>query len=476
VSSARRKLLNFFSLATARIIGKVLAFVVVAYLAQTLGPEQFGVLSFVQTLLTYGVLVSNFGLKGLGTRNIANSKDDVSRHVNEILSLRLILATAIYATILGVMTVYRDGQYASVFLVFGLSLFCVAGRIDWVFNGIEKMEFTAGAETLRYIVYASLVFVLVDGPSDLLLVGGIYVTSRFVPSIFLLLSWLRATTHRFKLRLGKWQNLLRQAVPIGLVAIFSQLYLNIDIVMTEILLGATAVGWYSAATRIVMAITGIGNLLSVSLFPVLVRTYNDESGDAGRVMNIAVKMLLAGFLPIAVGGTLIAAKLIRAVYGEAYGQSVVPFEILVWAGILMTLIFLFNKFLISVEGERTAMAVSFVGCIVNVILNVPLIGRFGIVGAAIATIVTEIVVFAGVYYYANALVEVRVLTQAIRPFIAAIGMGGTVWLVMEHVSISPVYLTTVVYILTGGVTYFVFLLAVGGIDREELAVVRRAVS
>jgi O-antigen/teichoic acid export membrane protein len=475
VSSAQRKARNFFSLASARVISKILAFVVIAYLARTLGPEQFGVLSFVQTVLTYGVLCSNLGLKDLGTRRIANGSGDISDHVNEILSLRLVLATAIYVVLLAMMSVYRGGVYLLAFVVFGVSLYGTAIRLDWVFNGLEKMEFTAGAETMRYVLYAGLVFALVREPSDLLLVGGIYVLSRFVPSLFLLGSWLRRTTsHRFGIRRSTWRRSLRQAVPIGLSIVFSQLYLNIDIVMTELLLGATAVGWYSAATRVVMAITGVGNLLSVSLFPVLVRNYTDESRDAGRVVDTAVKILLVVFLPIAVGGTLIASEFVETIYGTAYAESVLPFEILIWAGVPITLVFLLNKFLISAESERAAMAVSFVGCVVNIVLNVPLIRWLGLAGPAVATIITEVVVLGGVYYYARSLVEMRLLTQAVRPLIAALAMGGVVWVAMWNLGLSNVRFAAAVYVLVGVVAYPIALFAVGGFDREELDFLRRA--
>ena len=476
MSSVQRKVWNFFSLASARVISKVLAFVVIAYLAQILGPEQFGVLSFVQTVLIYGVLLSNLGLKGLGTRRIVNTSGDISDHVNEILSLRLILATVTYAVLLATMSVYRGGAYFLAFLVFGLSLYGTAIRLDWVFNGLEKMEFTAGAQVMRYVVYAGLVFILVTEPSDLLLVGGIYVLSRLVPSLFLLGSWLRHTTsHRFSIRWSTWGHSLKRAVPIGLSIVFSQLYLSIDILMIELLLGATAVGWYSAATRIVMAITGIGNLLSISIFPVLVRNYTNESKDAGRVINMAAKILLVVFLPITIGGTLVASQLVGAVYGAAYAESVLPFEILIWAGIPITLVFLLNRFLISAESERAAMAVSFIGCVVNVALNVPLIRWLGLAGPAVTTIITELVVFVGVYYYARSLVEMRILTQVVRPFVAALIMGGVVWMAIGNIRFTNARLAAVVYILIGGIVYPIALHAVGGIDQEEIDLLRRVI-
>jgi O-antigen/teichoic acid export membrane protein len=107
-------------------------------------------------------------------------------------------------------------------------------------------------------------------------------------------------------------------------------------------------------------------------------------------------------------------------------------------------------------------------------LNVPLIRWLGLAGPAVATIITEVVVLGGVYYYARSLVEMRLLTQAVRPLIAALAMGGVVWVAMWNLGLSNVRFAAAVYVLVGVVAYPIALFAVGGFDREELDFLRRA--
>ncbi|MCZ6755637.1 MAG: polysaccharide biosynthesis C-terminal domain-containing protein, partial [Gemmatimonadetes bacterium] len=165
--------------------------------------------------------------------------------------------------------------------------------------------------------------------------------------------------------------------------------------------------------------------------------------------------MVAGGLPIAIGGWVLALPLVATVFGTAYSPAAPAFAILVWSIPLSLVRDIPIVALITHGQERTVLRVTGMAMVLNIALNVALIPRFGMVGAAVATVVTEgarmVLAFIAAQRYRLGFPSWRLVW---RPFAAAAAMLA----VLSRGAAMPVWGV----VLLGAGTYGLVLMLIGG--------------
>ena len=121
MGSVRRTVKNFLSLSIAQIISQAGLFLVIVYLARTLGVANFGKIAFAQAVVLYFTLIANLGLNILGVREVARNRNSIDKYVSNILGLRLVLAALSFSLLLIFVWVINESaevKYLIIFLVF----------------------------------------------------------------------------------------------------------------------------------------------------------------------------------------------------------------------------------------------------------------------------------------------------------------------------------------------------------------------
>jgi len=157
-----------------------------------------------------------------------------------------------------------------------------------------------------------------------------------------------------------------------------------------------AVGQYAAAVRISEAWYFIPIVITNSLFPSIVNA-KKQSEDLyyTRLQNLYTFMVWMA-IAVAVPMTFLSGWIINVLFGSEYSQAANVLKIHIWAGVFVFLGVAFSKFLISENFTKKAFARTFIGAIMNVSLNYFMIPKFGISGAAIATLLSQ---FTANYLY-----------------------------------------------------------------------------
>jgi len=162
------------------------------------------------------------------------------------------------------------------------------------------------------------------------------------------------------------------------------------------MLNNEAVGQYAAAVRISEAWYFIPIVITNSLFPSIVNA-KKQSEDLyyTRLQNLYTFMVWMA-IAVAVPMTFLSGWIINVLFGSEYSQAANVLKIHIWAGVFVFLGVAFSKFLISENFTKKAFARTFIGAIMNVSLNYFMIPKFGISGAAIATLLSQ---FTANYLY-----------------------------------------------------------------------------
>ena len=167
------------------------------------------------------------------------------------------------------------------------------------------------------------------------------------------------------------------------------IYMRIDQIMIKEMLGERDVGLFSAAVRLSEVWYFIPVIISTSLFPSIVnaKKISDKLYDT-RLRRLYTFMIWLAIM-IALPMTFLSNWLVTLLYGEAYREAGQILMIHIWAGVFVFMGVASSKWFIS-EGLQRHLTINTVaGAIMNILLNIFLIPKYGIYGAARATVMSQ---------------------------------------------------------------------------------------
>ncbi|MBI5892276.1 MAG: flippase [Deltaproteobacteria bacterium] len=402
----------------------MILFFAIAYLARTLGPHNFGIINFAEGVLTFFVGVTSLGLDYIGMRDVAKDRGKTDYLVGTIVSMRLLLAFASFV-LLTVFVIFLDKPLVTkyVTVIYGLALFCAAFFVDWVFQGLERMQFVAAGSIIKAVVFILGVFFFTTGHEDIVLVSIIYFLSRLVPAIILLFFYVKSFGFPgLKIDLPAYRSFLKDSLPIGLSIMLGWVMLYFDSTMLFLWKGEGEAGVFSAAFKPVVLITvGIVYYLN-AIFPTISRAAMDNTDMLRRIINTSIGGILTFFLPLAVAGNYLAGDIIKMLYGEKFIGGTAVLGILLWWPVVGGVVNTYIRTLIVCGKQRYIIWGALTTAVLNIILNIALIPVWSGVGAAIAKVGADLVTFLFYFIVMKNIVEIPVFKILFCPLVSAIAM------------------------------------------------------
>ena len=384
----------------SEVISCGLKFVSVIYLARILGAEGFGKINFATATLAYFMLLVNLGLNTYGIREIARDKERMKKYINNILTIKLL--SSVFAFLLVAIFVYflpKPLEIKKLILFFGFSLFTFSFTIDWVFMGIQRMQYIALARITQNLIYVTLIVTLVKIPDQILSIPLVQVGSALVAVLILMTVFVRKYgSFKLDFDFSFWKEILSQSFPMALSLIAIQIYLNFDTVMLGFMKSDGDVGWYNAAYKVIGVLLLGGCIYYNAIFPVISNLYKKSLEKLKHLMQFTLSLMILIIAPMLVLGTIFAAQIIGLIFGDGYQESAVVFQILLWSVAAVLLNGLFGRCLLGCDRQKYHLVCVSAGTLVNLILNFLLIPPLGIKGAAIATVAAEIMVLFMFYF------------------------------------------------------------------------------
>jgi O-antigen/teichoic acid export membrane protein len=186
----------------------------------------------------------------------------------------------------------------------------------------------------------------------------------------------------------------------------------------------------------------------IALIPALSRSYASDLEEFRHLIQRSLQLSLMAVVPLLVGGTLLAGPIIGLLYGPAYAQSAAPFRILLWSAALVILRSTYTEALKGTGHQGADLRCALTSASINVGLNLLLIPRYGMLGAASATVAADVVWAAMAYYYFHRLLLPREPLPSVKaPLCGGLAMGGFLWLAQQMLWSERAVLAVVVYFL-----------------------------
>jgi O-antigen/teichoic acid export membrane protein len=182
-----------------------------------------------------------------------------------------------------------------------------------------------------------------------------------------------------------FRKLWSDSVPMVLSGIVLMVYLRIDQVMLGALSTQIEVGQYAAAVRISELWYFVPAAIVSSVFPRLVQLKSTDSAMFHVKLQRLYNLLAFLGYAVAVPVTFMAPWLINLLFGKAYQPAAPLLAVLIWAGLFANISVVRNAHFIAMEWGKAMLWSTTAGAVVNVMLNLLLIPRFGGMGAAVST-------------------------------------------------------------------------------------------
>jgi O-antigen/teichoic acid export membrane protein len=438
---------NILKLSVGDFIAKAAYFAAFVYMAKRLGVANYGVLEFAIAIRTYLLLLADGGLELWAVRESAKGVD-VHRLVAIVAPVRLMLAALAFLSMNGILAIVPENpNLRQILPLLGLTVFLQGFNLKWIFMGQERMIRVALGLVISQFVFAAMVFLLVHRPTDLIWVPVAFLASEFIIVVYFGHLFIKLYGKpRMAFSFDGLRSMLRPALTLGASHGLALLNYNLDSILIGILMGPGPVGWYAAAYKPITAGLALPVSYFLGLFPNLSRNYNENREAFRSVLLRSIRLTAIFAIPLGLIGTFLAGPVIAFLFGGHYTRSVPALQLLSWSAVLVTLRGNFRQGLNAAGKQRLDLACAGSAVFINLILNLVLIPRYSIYGAAAATVASEIVWFglAG-YLFSRQVMPLNIQTVLWRPVLAATFMGMSFLLTSQVFWITRAGIAGIVY-------------------------------
>jgi len=375
-----------------RVIRIFVTFFVGIYVARYLGPERFGLLGYSLSIIALFSSVATLGLDQILIRNLIQSPERKSNIIGTAFLLKLMTSLCLLIIIyIIVQLTASDNRTKILIIILSISIFFQSFNvIDFYFESQVMAKFSSWAKFGANLGSSIMKVCLIYIQAPLLWFAWAFVLEYVLLSIFLVIFYnvnkLRINQWRFRKKLAF--GFLNDSWPLIISGIAIMVYLRIDQVMIKSILDNESVGQYAVAVKISEAFYFIPLAITSSLFPAIIKLKQENNQlYTDRLQRLYDLMTCLG-ISIALPTTIFAEHLIGLLFGGQFSSAAGVLKIHIWACVFVFLGNACAKWFIAENLEKYFLYRSLSGAILNIILNLVLIPKFGINGAAFSTVIS----------------------------------------------------------------------------------------
>lgn len=434
--------------------------IITPYLSHVLGAQKIGIYSFTTSILSYFVLFGCLGVNLYGQRQIAATRNNLKKMTNTFYELFFLKTIFILlSSLVYICFCFSDSVYGVYYKILIFQLLFNIFDITWFYQGIEDFKTISVQTMIVKIVLTLSIFLFIKDENSLLIYFIIMVISYCLTQTLLLIH-LKENIGKFNIKEINIFKHFKNTIIIFIPQIAIQIYTVLDKTMIGwILNDMKEVGYYEQAQKLIhlclMVITSFGTVMVPRISNLYAKQKQDELNEK---INQSFKVVSFIAFPMCFGLMAITNCLVPWFFGEQFISlnKLLP---------VLSLLFLaigFNnitgiQYAISTSHQQKFTVSVIVGALINIVLNLILIPNYGALGASIASVVSETVIFiVQIFYFKSIFDFKKIFLSNIKYFYFSIIMAIVVYIV--GMIFSSNIFTTVLQIAIGLVIYFVLLL------------------
>lgn len=377
-----------------KIVQSVLALVINTLTARYLGPSNYGIISYAASIVAFVVPIMSLGFTNVLVQELTNNPEEEGKILGTSIFLSCLSGVACIAGVFGFTLIANPGETQT-------TIVCVLYSIMLIFQATEMIiywfqyklmsKYTAIVSLCAYLVVSAYKIFLLATSQDVTWFAISYSVDYFLISLSLFLIYKKLGGQKFSFSLDVAKRIFSKSKFYILSGLAVVVYAQTDKIMLKIMLGDTETGLYTAAVTTAGMVSFVYSAIIDSLRPTIFehKKNNDTEGYEKKVIllyNIIVYLALAQSVVM----TIFAPLLIKILYGSAYQLSVSVLQIIVWYTTFSYYGGAKDVWILGEGKQKYLVWLNVCGALMNVLLNFALIPIWGINGAAVASLITQI--------------------------------------------------------------------------------------
>lgn len=422
MSKRKGYVLNAFWLYLDSFLSIGISFITGLAVARYLGPEKMGIWGYSLSLSSMLAIFGTLGIQQIAIRDLVREQTERQTILGSIIGMRLIGSGTIWLILFCFGLASNDINVRWLLILLGGT---------YLFQAFDTYDFLFQAEVQsRYGVIVRIVFQFILGGAKMAL---IYINAPLVwfgvaalmaaviqSGLYISLGWIITGIGPFQWRFNfsKAWYFLVQSWPLIISGLATTIYLQIDNVMLKHISGNEMVGHFSVASRVAVALTFVTSVFCQAFYPAILRA-REVSVDfyKSRLVRLySVTIWIAVLLGIILAAS--ANWIIPLLLGPKYAPSIPILQVLSIIGVFTPITLVSSYWLMAENLQQFSLYRNLFGMVVNIVLNLYLIPRFGGVGAAVASVVSRGMGSIGFMLFAPRLrCQLSLIVQALNPVI-----------------------------------------------------------
>lgn len=387
----------------ARVVSLVISFIVTTYIARYLGPENYGQLSYAVSFISIFSFIASLGIEQIIYRDLIRHPELQNKYMGSAVVLKVVagIAATTLAILFSLVTSQIDISFILICILSGTFIFNSLNIITYEFQAKVESKYPSIVSLIIAFVLNALKVLVVVMEQGVIYLAAVLLLESILTSGLLLYYRIKkiGTIRQWTYDSNIARSLIKDAFPLMFSSAFALIYARIDQIFIKHMINTESVGLYDAAVRLTEVWYLIPNVLVGSFFPALVHAKKTSDVEYTKRLGWLGLALLLIAVAIALPTTFIAPWVMNIVFGPAFVAGSLVLQIYIWSNIGTFLGNLSTNYLIN-ENQRFAVFVSScLGMITNIVLNIVLIPRYGIEGAAVATLISYSLIPASLIFF-----------------------------------------------------------------------------
>lgn len=479
-------------------ITAVLGIVSIKLITNYLSRSTYGEYTTIYDYTALFAIIADFGLFTIAVREMAhgNEKKIIEKIVGNVLSVRTVLA--VLALGLGVFVAFLIPAYRDSHIPFGVAivsmatlLTLIAGTMSSVLQFHLRMFWASFALSLGKFITVIYIAITVlylfpnnpDAGFPHLLFAWIIGMLVTILITYTASSQLIPISYQFDFSF--WKEVLVKALPYGLALVLGTIYFRMGTIALSLFKLKDQVGYYGVPLRFLEILQIVPHYFMNSVLPILTISLKENGERGARILRYALNALVSLALPISVGGYLVAWPLTAAVSSPEFLTKRLGAEF-VWGSDLALKILLVAMFftflhvalsysLVAMGRQVELLWINALAVIVNVTLNFLLAPKFGFIGAAVAAVAAEVVMFVALVLRVRLrLGHIWDFAFLLKTALSSLVMGVFLWFTVEPLNKLLFTKSLLILIPTAGVIFLGSMFLTGALSKEFIAMLRKA--
>ena len=381
----------------SQIIVSILGFIWTILIARYLGVKNYGILGFATSIVGILGVTLDYGVTSYTIRQIAIDYDTTPKYLGNLFPLKSLFAVGTFALLIIILLIIGCDEttftITLLFLIEGIFQTMIS-TLNGTFQSFEKAEYQGmGSILLNVLLF---IFILICIFTDLGLLGITlsYILANLIGFIY---EYYLLNKHimkpKFEFDKSFCKILILSGLPFALTGILSSIYYSIDVAMLNNIIGNYATGIYNAAYKLISFLTLFYGIYVAVIYPMMSKFYKKDKKLLIISYEKSIKYLMLFMIPIAVSTMYYSLDIIQLIFGAKFAEASVPLSILIWTVCLLLVNGPGNTLLTASHEEVAVTKIYAIAAAFNIILNLILIPYLSYIGAAITTLLSDVLIF-----------------------------------------------------------------------------------